>query len=142
MNKVIGATLLILSLGWMSGASAQVAVRINTPGLYGHVDIGGYPEPPPVLYRQPVYAERVVVRDAQPIYLHVPPGHERHWRQHCAEYDACGRPVYFVRHDWYRNVYARRDEHRDGRDRHDDHRDGDRRDDHRDGDRRDGRGRN
>ena len=27
----------------------------------------------------------------------------RHWRKHCARYDACGRPVYFVQEDWYRN---------------------------------------
>jgi hypothetical protein len=27
------------------------------------------------------------------------------WRKHCRKYNACGVPVYFVRHDWYeRNV--------------------------------------
>jgi len=42
------------------------------------------------------------------MYLHVPPGHEKKWRKHCAKYNACGRPVYFVRHDWYNNVYVPR----------------------------------
>ena len=31
----------------------------------------------------------------QPIYLHVPPGHAKNWRKHCAHYNACGQPVYF-----------------------------------------------
>ena len=42
----------------------------------------------------------------QPIYLHVPPGHEKKWRKHCREYDACGRPVYFVQDNWYNDVYV------------------------------------
>ncbi len=45
---------------------------------------------------------------APPLYLHVPAGYERHWREHCGEYNACGRRVYFVRHDWYQNVYVPR----------------------------------
>jgi hypothetical protein len=33
----------------------------------------------------------------QPLYLHVPPGHAKKWSKHCARYNACGQPVYFVR---------------------------------------------
>jgi hypothetical protein len=114
LKKLIGIALIGLTIGPVAAARAQVSVGVNVPGLYGRVDVGGYPTPPPVLYRQPVYVDRGPT-PGEPLYLHVPPGQERHWRDHCREYDACGRPVYFVQHDWYRNVYARRGEH----DRHD-----------------------
>ena len=75
--------------------SGQVA-----PGVYGQVVIGGGP-PPPVVYAQPVVAQPpaliVGAPPVEPIYLRVPPGHERHWDKHCREYNACNRPVYFVR---------------------------------------------
>lgn len=75
--------------------SGQVA-----PGVYGQVVIGGGP-PPPVVYAQPVVAQPAPVfvgaPPVEPIYLHVPPGHAKHWDKHCHEYNACNRPVYFVR---------------------------------------------
>jgi hypothetical protein len=37
----------------------------------------------------------------------VTPGHEKH----CAQYNACGRPVYFVRDDWHYNEYVPRHRH-------------------------------
>jgi hypothetical protein len=67
------------------------------PGVYGHVVVGNAP-PPPVVYARPTVImpppPGVVV---EPIYLHVPPEHAHHWREHCHEYHACNRPVYFVR---------------------------------------------
>jgi hypothetical protein len=42
----------------------------------------------------------------QPIYLHVPPGHEKKWSKHCSKYNACNRPVYFVHDKWYNDVYV------------------------------------
>jgi hypothetical protein len=70
--------------------------------------------PPRLVYAQPVVIERVPeYRGVAPIYLHVPPGHEKHWRKHCREYNACGRPVYFVRDDWYNNEYVPRYRHGD-----------------------------
>jgi len=87
-------------------------------GILGQIDIGNVPRPP-VVYAQPVVvAQSPEYVSVQPIYLHVPPGHEKHWRKHCAEYNACGRPVYFVRDDWYNNEYVPRYRH-DGGD-HDD----------------------
>ena len=77
--------------------------------------------------------ERVTV-SRSPIYLRVPPGHAKHWDQHCREYDACARPVYFVEDDWYQRVYVSQYRERHGR--HDQHRDNDHRDnDHGDNDR-------
>jgi hypothetical protein len=88
-----------------------------------------------VLYSQPV----VVVnryRNLSPIYLRVPNDHSRNWRRYCGRYNACSRPVYFVRDDWYRDVYVPRYRHiHDRRDWRDDRRDwrDDRRDHRRDG---------
>lgn len=88
-----------------------VSVSIGQPGFYGRIDIGGYP-PPVVIYEQPRYIERVPV-GRPPIYLHVPPGHIKHWGKHCWKYNACGEAVYFVKDDWYHREYVPRyQEHR------------------------------
>lgn len=83
-------------------ASAQVGVSVNIgePGFYGQINIGDFPQPQ-VIYSQPVIVERVPESYGPPLYLRVPPGHEKHWAKHCAEYNACGHRVYFVRDDWY-----------------------------------------
>src|ERR1700720_373430 len=80
--------------------SGQVA-----PGVYGQVQLGNA-APPPVVYAQPML---IVPQDAPPppIYLHVPPDHARNWRKHCREYNACNRPVYFVRSREYDPEYQR-----------------------------------
>ena len=121
-------------------ADIGVSIRIGEPGFYGQLDIGGYGRPYLVNSR-PVIVTRGY-RYAAPIYVRVPPGHQRNWKKYCGRYDACGRPVYFVRDEWYRDVYAPRyrrdhdhDHDRRGNDRHDGRRD-DRRDDR---DRHDGR---
>lgn len=83
-------------------ADVGVSVEIAQPGVYGRIDIGRFPQPR-VILPQPVIIEppRVVVQPVQPIYMWVPPGHRKNWKKHCREYNACGVPVYFVRHDWY-----------------------------------------
>jgi hypothetical protein len=99
--------------------SGQVA-----PGVYGQVQLGNSP-PPPVVYAQPVLVEPPTYAvAAPPVYLHVPPDHALHWREHCREYNACGRPVYFVRSAEYEPGYERHDRergHDHGHDRDDDH---------------------
>ena len=98
-------------------ADVGVSVNISEPGFYGRIDIGRVPAPM-VIEQRPLSVSR------QPIYLHVPPGHEKHWDKHCQRYNACGQPVYFVQEGWYRDVYAPRyygapemrdKHHRDGR---------------------------
>lgn len=80
------------------------------PGVYGQVVIGNGP-PPPVVYAQPMVVQPPPVElgapPMAPIYLHVPPGHARHWRKHCHEYHACNRPVYFVRSAEYEPGFDR-----------------------------------
>ncbi|WP_342620104.1 hypothetical protein [Rhodoferax sp. GW822-FHT02A01] len=93
--------------------SVGVSIGINQPGVYGQIDIGNFP-PPRVINQQPIVIIQSPVRE--PVYLYVPPGHQKHWEKHCHEYNACGRPVYFVREDWVRERYEehRHDEGRDG----------------------------
>jgi len=115
----------------------SVSVNLAAPGLYGQINIGGevpVPPAPELLLARPVVAVPVAMVPGAPpppaLYLHVPPGHERHWAKHCREYDACGRPVYFVSDRWYNDVYtprwrehehARGDWRRDERERHEEH---------------------
>jgi uncharacterized protein YcfJ len=84
-----------------------VSVSAGQPGFYGRIDIGNVPQPPQLVYAEPVVIQPMsvgVVR--QPIYLHVPPGHAKNWRKHCGKYHACGHPVYFVQETWYNDVYV------------------------------------
>jgi len=146
MKKLIAA--LALASAAVAGpalAGVGVSIQLGEPGFYGQLDIGGYQ--PRVLYDRPVIVERGA-RNPYPVYLRVPSGQERNWRNYCGRYQACDRPVYFVRDDWYRNDYApsyrnhqardwrydRRDYGRDGRW---DHRDD--RNDHHDGNDNNGR---
>jgi len=126
MKKIIFAAGL---LARSASAMAQVGVSINVgePGFYGRIDIGNV-APPPVVYAQPVIVERPVrYVETAPIYLRVPPGHQKHWEKHCREYNACGQRVLFVQENWYTNEYAPRYReehghgHGHGHDRDDDH---------------------
>jgi len=86
-------------------ADVGVSVSVGQPGFYGRVDIGNFPQPE-IIYPQPVMIQPHAGIAGRPVYLHVPPGHEKKWRKHCHKYNACGRPVYFVRDRWYNDVYV------------------------------------
>jgi hypothetical protein len=127
MRAVSRLVLLAVSFGAVAplaqAGDVSVGVTITgeiTPGVYGRVDLSNRP-PPPLVYEQPIVIERPPPRViVQPIYLHVPPGHARNWKQHCHEYHACNRPVYFVRSAEYEPGY-RRDDHHKGRGHEHDH---------------------
>jgi len=112
MRPIFYAALVGAFIAPVCAADVGVTISVGQPGFYGQINIGNFPQP------QLIYPQPIVVQpspefvSAAPIYLHVPPGHEKHWRKHCAEYGACGRPVYFVRDDWYNNEYVRH--YRDG----------------------------
>jgi hypothetical protein len=104
-------------------ADVGVSISISQPGVYGRVDIGRFPQPQVILPQPVIIAPpRGVVVRPEPVYLWVPLNHRRNWAEHCREYNACGVPVYFVRHDWYDKHVRRAEVRRDERDeRHDDH---------------------
>jgi len=120
----------LLATAPAQAADVGVSIGIHQPGVYGRIDIGRFPQPQ-LIVQQPV----VIYRQAQvpqPVYLHVPPGHRKHWRQHCRAYNACGTPVYFVQERWYQDHVVRAEPRRGERDGwRDGGRDG-RRDDRRD----------
>jgi len=105
MKKILFFTTLAVIAGPSFAADVGVSVNIGEPGFYGQINIGDFPQPR-VVYAQPVIVQRAPEYTGGPVYLRVPPGHEKHWSRHCAEYNACNRPVMFVRDDWYRNEYA------------------------------------
>jgi hypothetical protein len=86
-------------------ADVGVSISISQPGVYGRIDIGQYPQPA-VVVQQPVIIRQPRVVAVEPVYLWVPPGHQKNWAKHCGRYNACGVPVYFVREDWYRRHVA------------------------------------
>jgi hypothetical protein len=96
---------LALAAPALAGTDIGVSVGISQPGFYGRIDIGSAGAAPVLVYPQPVLIARPVVVPP-PVYMHVPPGHAKNWRKHCAHYDACGRPVYFVQEDWYLKHYG------------------------------------
>lgn len=123
MKKYLLAAALVAASGSIFAADVGVSINFAQPGMYGRVDIGSVPGPevvytrPTVIYGPPA---GVVV---EPMYLYVPPEHQRNWRRYCAGYGACGRPVYFVQERWYRDVYVPRyREHERGWERHGDDR--------------------
>lgn len=122
-------------------ADVGISIRIGEPGFYGELDIGR-DEHPRIINARPVLVVHRY-RNLAPVYLRVPPGHQRNWSRYCDQYNACARPVYFVRDDWYRNEYApryrkahgydrddRHDDRHDHDDHHDDHHDHDDHDGH------------
>jgi len=107
MKKTLSAIALAAATG-LPAAHAQYANVVISgeiqPGVYGRVEFGNAP-PPPVIYAQPI----VVIPDRRfanhPYYLHVPPGHAMKWDKHCHKYNACYRPVYFVKSAEYEPGY-------------------------------------
>jgi hypothetical protein len=116
-------TAALLAAPTARAADVGVTIEVSQPGVYGRIDIGRFPQPAVVLPQPVIIVPAAVVVRPQPVYLWVPPGHRKDWRKHCGKYNACGVPVYFVRHDWY-DQHVRYADRRD--DRYDDRRDDDR----------------
>jgi hypothetical protein len=132
MKRLLLAAALAAASAQVLAADVGVSITVGQPGFYGRLDIGDFP-PPQLIYNQPVVVGRVI-DNRPPIYLHVPPGHAKHWRKHCHEYHACGERVLFVQDNWYDHEYVPRYQERHGSrmdDRRNDRRDY-RQDDNRD----------
>ena len=99
VGPAVGASIVLLLAAGSANAQAYVNATVDgqiVPGVYGRIQIGNA-APPPLIYAEPVIIHRppVPVQRA-PIYMYVPPGHAKNWGKHCARYNACGQPVYFV----------------------------------------------
>jgi hypothetical protein len=106
-NLILVASLLAMAAPAVA-ADVGVSINIGQPNFYGRIDIGDYP-PPRLIYAQPIIVERPRhYVEQRPIYLRVPPGHQKNWSKHCRRYGACGQSVYFVQDAWYRDDYAPR----------------------------------
>lgn len=67
-------------------------------GVYGRIQVHG--APPPLISATPVIAQQALGPvHAQPWYFYLPAGQVRKWSVYCRRYNACERPVYFVRMD-------------------------------------------
>ena len=127
MNKLIAFA---LAAGAVGSAAAQtsvgVSIGINQPGVYGRINIGDVPRPSLILPEPVIIAPPRIAVQRAPIYLYLPPAHQRDWRRYCGRYSACGQPVYFVQERWVRERYEHehpgwdRGRHR-GWDKHDEH---------------------
>jgi hypothetical protein len=115
MKKLVALALTAAALSpVLAQTSVGVSIGINQPGVYGQINIGNLP-PPPVIYPQPIiYAPPRVAVVQQPVYLYVPPGHQKNWGKYCGRYKACGQPVYFVQESWVRERYEREGHHGHG----------------------------
>lgn len=105
---LLGAAALASAALSAHATDVGVSISVVQPGVYGRIDIGNT-APPPVVYAQPmIITPGVVAVQRQPIYLYVPPGHQKNWRKYCGRYNACGQPVYFVQEGWVRERYDER----------------------------------
>jgi hypothetical protein len=97
----------------VQAAEVGVTIEIAQPGVYGRIDIGRFPQPAVIVAQPVIIAPPPVV--PPPVYVWVPREHRKHWSKHCHKYNACGVPVYFVRHDWYNDNVRYRKSHPPGK---------------------------
>ena len=105
MKQYLLAVALAATIFPAQAADVGVSVSVGQPGFYGHIEIGDFPRPQ-LVYSKPVIIQQSVGVVRQPVYMHVPPGHQKKWSKHCHKYNACGQPVYFVSNSWYNNEYV------------------------------------
>ncbi|MDB5858325.1 MAG: hypothetical protein JWQ76_2014 [Ramlibacter sp.] len=96
------ATALLGVLAAAAPAAASDLRNLTTggplrPGIYGRIEVRGS-TPPPVIYSLPVLVgQPSIPAQAQLVYLYVPPGQVRKWKDNCARWSACDQPVLFIR---------------------------------------------
>jgi hypothetical protein len=123
MKKYFKYLLMIIPLGLAPYSNADdlgISVILEkeiAPGVYGRVELGNDSRPE-LYYPQPT----IIVKDSKyaryrPVYLHVPPGHAKHWDKHCHKYNACSRPVYFIRSTEY-DTYDDHEHHQHDKKKH------------------------
>jgi hypothetical protein len=105
MKVLLAAALAAASIGSaLAQPSVGVSIGINQPGVYGQINIGNLPAPALVAPQPVIIAPAPGA--ASPVYMYVPIAEQHDWRRYCRKYNACGRPVYFVRDQWVRERYT------------------------------------
>lgn len=111
LGSILGIGMLITQQSLSDDLDIKIILEKEiAPGVYGRVELGNDSHPD-VYYPRPT----LIISDSRyaktrPVYLHVPPGHAKHWGKHCQKYNACDRPVYFIRSTEY-DTYEREHEH-------------------------------
>ena len=107
MKRLLAVAVLVVAAAAIP-AQADIGLTINLgePGFFGRIDIGDFPAPQ-LINRTARTIQRVPTNRA-PVYLLVPPGHAKHWKKHCHEYNACDQRVFFVSDEWYNREYVPR----------------------------------
>jgi hypothetical protein len=99
-NVAIATAAIVTTASLASAAEKDATAVITgpvTPGVYGRVDVANKPLPT-LVYEQPMFVERPdTAGRVEPLYLHVPPEHAKNWKKYCNHYQACDRPVFFVK---------------------------------------------
>jgi hypothetical protein len=109
--------LILLSLVGAATAIAAAEPGGADPGIYGRLDLKKFKKPT-LINSKPILIDSAAKPvSLKPVYLHVPPGQELHWRSLCKTYDACAVPVYFVTENWFMTVYLPSVGAQDGRER-------------------------
>ena len=94
-------------------ADVSASIGISQPGFYGQINIGDFPRPP-VIYAQPVWVAASGEGGIRAADLPArATGPREALEQALRQYGACGRPVYFVREDWYQTEYVPRYQNRE-----------------------------
>jgi hypothetical protein len=100
-RNVAIATVAIVTTASLASAAEKDAIAVITgpvtPGVYGRVEVANKPLPT-LVYEQAMFVERPdTAGRVEPLYLHVPPEHAKNWKKYCSHYQACDRPVFFVK---------------------------------------------
>lgn len=105
MKGALAAGAALMLAAGSASAGTQINISIGDNGYHGVLPaLTGWR--PDVWNASPVVAIGAAAAGIAAIYLNVPDKERRDWKRYCGKYDACGRPVHFVKDDWYRRTYA------------------------------------
>ena len=104
-NAAVAFAAAALMTATAANAATNINISIGDPGYWGVIPaLTGHA--PRVWNSAPVVAIGAAAAGVAAIYLNVPDRERLDWPRYCGKYNACRRPVHFVRNDWYRNNYA------------------------------------
>ena len=101
----LGLVGLGLAIVVAQAAPAADGLLDQDPGIYGKLDLSRFGKPQVLNVKPLLVSTAKGAGKAKPVFVHVRPGWELHWSAHCAAYDACNVPVYFVTEGWFVHVY-------------------------------------